>query len=194
MVGATANEFTSMGGFGAPGKDAYVSEVRHRYGERADEFLALYPADSDEAAQQARTASQTDLMFAGMRTWAEKHHEHKAGDVYVYYFDRRLPGRNSEHYGAFHSGDLYYAFGTLASTERPWEDADYALADAMTSYWASFAADGNPNVEGLPKWPAYDANDPQVMELGERVSAMPLPKRAMMDFLGREIDDWLQTM
>jgi para-nitrobenzyl esterase len=192
LVGATADEFTSLGGFGAQGKQAFVDEARQRYGERADQFLALYPADSDEAAQQSRIASQSDLLFAGMQAWANAHEMHRSNTVYMYYFDRRLPGRNSEYYGAFHSGDLYYAFGTLASTDRPWEDADYALANAITSYWTNFAATGNPNGAGLPEWPTYKPDDLQVMQLGAQIGSMPLPKRSRMEFFGGEIADWLQ--
>ncbi|MSV35447.1 MAG: hypothetical protein EXQ47_07595 [Bryobacterales bacterium] len=30
-----------------------------------------------------------------------------------------------------------------------------ALADKVSASWAAFARTGNPNVKGLPKWPAY---------------------------------------
>jgi para-nitrobenzyl esterase len=30
------------------------------------------------------------------------------------------------------------------------------LADVMSSAWVAFARTGNPNVKGLPRWPAYD--------------------------------------
>ena len=33
----------------------------------------------------------------------------------------------------------------------------YALADKISSSWISFATSGNPNIKGLPKWPAYSA-------------------------------------
>jgi len=102
-------------------------------------------------------------------------------------FDRKLPGRDSAFYGAFHSGELYYVFDTLASTDRPWEVADRRLADIMTSYWANFAATGDPNGAGLPAWPVYDETGGQVMELGERVGPMPTPKQEQIAFFEREI-------
>jgi len=75
---------------------------------------------------------------------------------YLYYFDRPSPGRNSEHYGAFHSSELVYVFDNLNQVDRPWTDVDRRLADAMPSYWANFAAGGDPNASGLPKWPGVE--------------------------------------
>jgi para-nitrobenzyl esterase len=191
LVGATADEFTSMGSFGTQGAQAFRQEAAQRYGERAGEFLQLYPAGSDEQAQQARLRSQTDSLLAGMCAWANAQAAQRPHSAYLYYFDRRLPGRDSQHYGAFHSGDLYYAFGTLGSTNRPWEDADQALAEAMTSYWVRFAATGDPNGAGLPAWPTYDPDDPQAMRLGEQIGAMPLPNPEKTRFLIDEIGAWL---
>jgi para-nitrobenzyl esterase len=192
LVGATADEFTSMAGFGPQDASAFEQQALERFGEGAAEFLRLYPPDSDGGVAQASAASQTDTLLAGMQAWAGFQSDRHPGSAYMYYFDRKLPGRDSERYGAFHSSELYYVFGTLESTERPWEQADRVLADTMTSYWVNFAETGDPNGAGLPSWPAYDAHDPQVMRLGERIAAMPLPKSAAMTFFGRAIAVWLE--
>ncbi|MGH8257758.1 MAG: carboxylesterase family protein, partial [Steroidobacteraceae bacterium] len=39
----------------------------------------------------------------------------------------------------------------------------YALADRMSRAWTTFARTGNPNVTGLPHWPAYTAGNRAVM-------------------------------
>jgi para-nitrobenzyl esterase len=58
-----------------------------------------------------------------------------------------------------HGLDLPLVFDTVAASSSiigaGTADAQ-KLADTMSSYWISFARDGNPNEANLPQWPAYD--------------------------------------
>ena len=56
---------------------------------------------------------------------------------------------------------------------------DRRLTDAMQRYWINFARTGDPNGAGLAEWPAYVPGDPQVMELGDRIGALPAPDHAL---------------
>ena len=40
------------------------------------------------------------------------------------------------------------------------------VADAVSSYWVNFAANGNPNGKGVPKWTAYDGKTSTVTVFG----------------------------
>jgi para-nitrobenzyl esterase len=53
----------------------------------------------------------------------------------------------------------------------------------MSSYWANFAATGNPNAKGLPEWKAYDTKTNEVMILGEKCASAGLPDKAALDFM-----------
>jgi para-nitrobenzyl esterase len=179
MVGSTAHEFTSLLGERAMPAENFRQQIAQQYGEHAAAFLKLYPAESEDEARNSQIASLSDQMAVGMRAWASLHEQRYPESTYMYYFDRRLPGRNSEFYGAFHSGDLYYVFDTLASTERPWVPTDYTLAEIMSSYWANFAATGNPNGVGLPAWPAYRGS--HVQRLGDTIEQTDAPGQARSD-------------
>nr|MCR5153870.1 carboxylesterase family protein [Lachnospiraceae bacterium] len=69
--------------------------------------------------------------------------------VWGYFFDRELPGNS---YKAFHSSDLWYMFGNMDKSWRPFTEEDKALAAEMTDYVANFVKSGNPNGSGLPLW------------------------------------------
>ena len=78
--------------------------------------------------------------------------------VYVYAFNRNLPGEaeGEPDFGAFHSFELWYTFGTLDRCWRPFTEADYELSRRMLDCWTSFARTGNPG------WKAYDSAEKYV--------------------------------
>ena len=61
---------------------------------------------------------------------------------------------------------------TLERSPRPFVDADHRIAAMMSSYWANFAATGDPNGAGLPRWTPAGAK-PEVMELGDQTGPIP---------------------
>jgi len=53
----------------------------------------------------------------------------------------------------------------------------YELAETMSKAWTTFARNGNPNGEGLPEWPAYDAADRATMLFDVPSKAEKDPRR-----------------
>ena len=78
-----------------------------------------------------------------------------------------MPGPDAARFGAFHTSEVPYVLNTLYASPRPFTDVDRKLAGMMSSYWANFAASGNPNGKGLPLWPAYSGKA-EIMELGDK--------------------------
>jgi para-nitrobenzyl esterase len=149
------------------------------------EFAQLYPPDKQE-----KVTSGT--MLWAMHTWARLETKTGTHKAYEYYFSHAPPfpkdakfSRDVSHLGAFHSSEIIYVFNNLAIRKArnwPWTPADWKLADMMSSYWVNFATKGDPNGPGLPVWPAYDANNQQVMNFGDPVQAIPMPRTPELKF------------
>ena len=171
----------------AAGRDAeaYQSYVRETYGDRAEDFLEYYPAGSDSVARQSQMEAARDLTF-GIQNygWANLHAGYSNRPVYVYRFTREVPGEGEyAGNGAFHSGEIPYAYGTLDRSDRPWTDTDRRLSATMLTYWVNFVKHGNPNAVGLPRWPTYSAARKNILYLGEEVRAAPLADAERLDFM-----------
>ena len=110
----------------------------------------------------------------------------KTGDspVYRYHFELAAPP-SKYHPGsfAFHSDDIEYVFGTLAT--RPgavWRPEDWKLSDEMMSYWTNFAKTGDPNGPGLAEWPKYGTEN-ELIHLNAPTTFGPSAVRARYEFL-----------
>ena len=163
-----------------PTVQSFTDEMRKRFGDSADAILKAYPASSDAEALESLAAMSSD-MFIGYATWKwiEVHLQTGQSPVYRYSFDRKIPVEpgtkvkgvpaTSSDIGARHAGEIEYVFGALELSlpKVPWEPIDRKLSDAMTTYWGNFARTGNPNGNGLPAWPRYEAGSRRVLHLDE---------------------------
>lgn len=167
----------------------YRAEVLEQYGIRSNAFIQLYPANTDADAATAQIRINRDKLFGTQNyTWANTQSEKGHAKVYVYRFTRRLPARaDFVKYGAFHSGEVAYAYDNLRFLNRPWQPIDHQLTATISTYWVNFAKTGNPNGKGLPVWPAYNTRDNQIMVLSEKPAATTLPDKAALDFMLKEV-------
>ena len=127
------------------------------FGDKAGEFLRLYPSDTD--AQVLRSAQD----FAGDRfiafsTWEWMESQSKTGKqpIYRYRFDLGPPSADPKAppLGAFHSAEIEYVFGQLDSKAGvTWRPEDRQLSEAIQKYWANFARSGDPNGPSESKYP-----------------------------------------
>jgi para-nitrobenzyl esterase len=153
--------------------EAYKQEAKKRFGDRADEFLNLYPAESEGQVKSALQESARDGNVTALYLWAQVRAKTSETPVYEYLWNHALPGPDAPRYGAFHSSELPYVLNTLNMSDRPFTPHDHEIADVMSSYWANFVTNGDPNGKGVPHWrPVGD--QPEVMEVGNDFKQVPV--------------------
>jgi para-nitrobenzyl esterase len=182
LLGSNADEGTAFTPPAIPA-DIFRQQASRLYGDRADAFLKLYPANSAEEARASVAAVTRDQTFGWeMRTWARMQTRTGKSKVHLYYFSRVPPGPAGAVYGAYHASEITYVFHNLGLSDRPWEPVDRALSDTLSSYWVNFATHGDPNGQDLPQWPAYDEKTDLAMGLGNQIEVRPVPHKPALDF------------
>jgi para-nitrobenzyl esterase len=159
-----------------PTAETMKANAQKDFGDKADEFLRLYPIDTDEHVQSSALDFASD-QFISLSTWAWIEAQSKTGKhpIYRYRFDLAPPASdpNAPKLGAFHSAEIEYVFGQLDTKAGiSWRAEDRQLSELMQKYWINFARGGDPNGPSLPTWPKYSSSDGfQVMLLGTQPTA-----------------------
>jgi len=157
----------------------YVRAAKQKFGTLTDEFLKLYPATTDDEAALASNAASRDNSRVSTYLWGREWTKYAKHPVYTYFWTHRPPGPDHDIRGAYHGSEIAYVFN---NANGPWTDEDRKIADILSSYWAHYAATGNPNGPGLPVWPAYDSESPLVMEVGGKFGPIPVAEPAKLNF------------
>lgn len=135
----------------------YRREIRARYGDLADAFLDLYPADD---IRESMLATTRDAMYGWTAERLARAQSTIGRGAYLYLFDHGYPAADDRGLHAFHGAEIPYAFGTTAAIPAWWPAmpktaAEQRLSDAMLGYWTSFVKDGRPQAAGAADWRPY---------------------------------------
>src|SRR3712207_5103105 len=141
--------------------DNYVEKLKEMYPIDYKKIVDLYPAKNDEDAKENLAKIYTAGTFGyGHEVWSNL--ASKRVPVYRYLFTK-----SNKTVGSNHTGELYYAYGSIDQAPYLFDESDRELGRIMMGYWINFAKTGNPNGKGLVRWDEYDGT--RVMEFGRNV-------------------------
>jgi len=194
-----------------PTPENYKQALVRLYGEQADEIAKLYPGSTTEDVIQSGTDLASDR-FIAYSTWKWFDLQTKTGKskVYRYLYARPRPAMNASMgdataglaggvirgrgngappppaRGAVHSAEIEYAMGNLASNKvYAWTPDDYKVSETFLNYFANFVKTGDPNGNGLLKWPASTDSSVQVMRIDVTPRVEPDTHKARYLFLDK---------
>lgn len=196
IAGVMADEFRGLGANITEMAQAdYEAQVKQRFPNDSEAVLAMYKNMAETSTAEALRKISTHSFFAWQsRTWATLV-EAAGEDAYVYYFshptsvfslyiparkDFSVPG-GTRGLGAYHSGDLAYAFNNVGLVGAEWQQWDYTLSDKISDYWVNFAKTGNPNGADVPAWPPYRRAVDEVQEFADRIFTTENPLREQLN-------------
>lgn len=149
LIGSNSNETSVALAFGIQ-----PARLINKLGIGGVLLRSLYPGVKGDAELGRQVVR--DVFFTAFSRRIAVLHAIKA-PVWRYYYDRVPDGLRGKHVGVPHGGEVAPVFGTAdlcACTGATPTDGDRAAAQAMAARWVGFARNGQPDIAGLPVWPA----------------------------------------
>ncbi len=181
LIGTTFNELQRLQYDQPLTMDQAREQLQKTFGDETDAYVkAFAKAYPDYTPQdlvsidwlfRPKTLITADAMAGG-------------GNMYMYMFTWRSPVNK----GSVHGHELKFCFNTLhhSPNELPQPTADdLKLADTMSSVWAQFAHNGNPNIDGLPAWKPYTAQNGEMMVFNYQCGIRNNPDRELEAIIDR---------
>jgi para-nitrobenzyl esterase len=165
----------------------YRNMAYRMYGEKAPEFLRLYPVNNDaEVVTMARKAAREAGLENNARKCATLAAQYTKSPAYITTFARKHPytpgvkiaDQDTATIGAYHTADIPYYFGTLDAFNifrptRNWTAWDREMSAKMTDSLIAFANTGDPTTKDVA-WPAWKAGDERKVVFGDDIRVVPL--------------------
>ena len=161
IMGTTFNEL-QRGAYNRPMTEEDArNELLRTFGEETDEYMkAFREAYPNHLPQDFMSI---DWLFRPKTLiTADAIGGKREAPLYTYMFTWRSPVTKV----SAHGSELNFCFNTLSMSSRELPEItaqDQELSNLMSRAWAQFAHTGNPNVEGIPQWDAYTAENGEMM-------------------------------
>ncbi|MET0536141.1 MAG: carboxylesterase family protein [Steroidobacter sp.] len=160
----------------------FDTAARKYFGDRADQFLKLYPVRSDtEVPMAGATAVRDGGMATSIRGWALGQVAKGSSPAYIYMYSHshtyepavKLADLDPATAGAYHSSEIPFflltqdVYNRIRRT-RAWTDYDRALAETMSDVLVAFATTGNPTIDAV-NVPRFTLRTQEFIDFGDEV-------------------------
>jgi para-nitrobenzyl esterase len=158
----------------------YMAALQARYGARAADVAAVYPASSFPTPQDALVRAFGDQILVCSTYDTARRAAAGGAPAFLYNFSRIIPIPILQLVGlhAFHGSEIVYVFGSIT----PPSPEDATVGQTMRGYWTRFARRGNPNGSGALKWPRYRARTDRRIDLDVTPSVLTGFRRRECEF------------
>jgi para-nitrobenzyl esterase len=128
----------------------------------------LYNPTGKKTPKQIAVDVEGDRSFVVGARYVARAMSKASAAVYEYQFSYVPEVLRARLEAAPHSSDQHFTFNQITSAMM-WGQrataADKAMAETMHGYWISFIKTGDPNGDGRPTWPRYDAAKDILLDL-----------------------------
>ncbi|XP_027725253.1 liver carboxylesterase 1-like isoform X2 [Vombatus ursinus] len=124
-----------------------------------------------------------DLVFGLPSITVAQLHRASGAPTYMYEFQHRPSfwgNLKPVTIKADHGDEFFFVLG-IPSLMENFPEEEKQLSRTMMKYWANFARNGNPNGEGLLKWPIYDQNE-EYLQIDITMKTAKKPKEKELAF------------
>lgn len=185
LIGATSADLSLE--FGASKEAAFA-----KFGSDAEQAQRFYDPTGQASVDAVNRAVGGERAMIEPARFVARSFAAKGAPVFAYRFGYvAQEKRPSAPWGADHASDVAYAFDRLDGVLDGIAPLDQEVATRLADYWANFARAGDPNGQGAPSWPRYEAETDRLMivtEAGDFVPG-PDPLRERLDFVQRRADE-----
>jgi para-nitrobenzyl esterase len=171
-------------------------ELFSLFGNLKEEAKAAYDPDGTKEFNEVQTRFNTDKVWAEPARFTARSFTAVGDPAYIFLFSyvpSSMKGRMP--FGPGHGTDISYVFDDLGAggfgpPPPPPSAEDKEVARLMNAYWVNFAKTGNPNGNGLPKWPVNNPRTNEILDVqsdGKPVGKTD-PTKARLDVIEKAVN------